>query len=545
MSHAVFLCNKMTKLENDLIHEFHKLDSKESLIQLINNIYNQYAKISDPLKKGKKCFTEKQINFYLHYLRISIEQDNKLYDTFEILKKNGGKRVLHAPKTADFKDLLSCIDLLIRQIYEPHPNAFGFIEKRSIVDNARKHLSKNYVYNIDLKDFFHSFDLNRVKLSLFNKPFNLKGQLEPIAFLLASLVTCNLNGKRVLPQGSPVSPALTNHICWRLDQRLSGLAKRFGVDYSRYADDITFSSNHNVYYGDFSSELKRIIQLEDLEINPSKTRLQKKGSRQEVTGIIVNEGLNVSKRYIKQLRMYLYYCEKYGIEKATEIYTRDYKEVRKEGELFREPDKLENILKGKLNFLSMVKGKDDKVYVKLSNRFNLLFDTKSTLLDQIILHWMEFGIDSARKEYYKNKNNNRRHVISEFRLEDHNQIEQLDLRAAEKLFHKDNSNLDSIYVLEYFDLLYGFQFKNEKEQKSEYELLAEKWLMKAVNQNKNIKTFLNNLDKKNLKLALEFLKNKLKDDPLGLGLPFAEYSEKNVLDTASEFEVYKEKRKNG
>ena len=393
----------MKKVEKSLKELFDELDSKESLIHLINEIYNRHIRISGLDKQRKKYFTIKQLNFYLHNLTLPIEHDDhRLYNVYEIQKKSGGKRIIHAPVSEDFKDLLSCINFLIRHLYLPHKNAYGFIEERSIVDNARIHLGKNYVYNIDLKDFFHSFDLNRVKLALYNKPFNLKGQKEPLAYILASLATCNLNDRRVLPQGSPISPALTNHICWRLDHRLSGLAKRFGLEYSRYADDITFSSNHNVYYGEFINELKRIIQIERLEINPKKTRLQKKGTRQEVTGITVNEGLNVSKRYIKQLRMYLYYCEKYGVEKASEIYYKDYVDLRKEGELYINPGKLEYILKGKLNYLSMVKGKDDPVYIKLSNRFNILFKSKTTKIDEIILNWISLGIDAARKKYYDN-----------------------------------------------------------------------------------------------------------------------------------------------
>lgn len=97
-------------------------------------------------------------------------------------------------------------------------------------------------------------------------------------------------------------------ICERLDIRLSGVAKRFGLKYSRYADDITFSSMHNVYQKDseFLIEIARIITDQNFHIKESKTRLQKQGFRQEVTGLIVNDKPNVNKRYISQLRMWIY-----------------------------------------------------------------------------------------------------------------------------------------------------------------------------------------------------------------------------------------------
>lgn len=118
-------------------------------------------------------------------------------------------------------------------------------------------------------------------------PFNLNDDKEPLAFLLASLCThpFEIDGetKTVLPQGSPTSPTITNILCQKLDRRLMGLAKRFGATYTRYADDITFSSPHNICnLDDFNNELKRIIEDDQqLTINPAKTRLQKDGYRQK------------------------------------------------------------------------------------------------------------------------------------------------------------------------------------------------------------------------------------------------------------------------
>ena len=132
--------------------------------------------------------------------------------------------------------------------------------------------------------------------------------------------------RNVLPQGAPTSPVITNIICQRLDFLLSGVAKRFGLKYSRYADDITFSSMHNVYQtdSDFLKELHRIIAEQGFHIKESKTRLQKNGYRKEVTGLLVNEKANVQKRYIKQLRMWLYYWERYGYDRAYSFFLQQY-----------------------------------------------------------------------------------------------------------------------------------------------------------------------------------------------------------------------------
>src|SRR5690606_14368924 len=123
----------------------------------------------------------------------------------------------------------------------------------------------------------------------------------------------------VLPQGAPTSPVLTNAICERLDVRLHGVAKRFGMNYTRYADDLTFSSMHNTYEikpgvsakiyekdSAFDQEVRRIIADQNFHIKESKVRLQKPGYRQEVTGLSVNNKINVSGRYVKQLRQWIF-----------------------------------------------------------------------------------------------------------------------------------------------------------------------------------------------------------------------------------------------
>ena len=175
--------------------------------------------------------------------------------------------------------------------------------------------------------------------------------------------------RNVLPQGAPTSPVITNIVCQKLDYLLSGVAKRFGLKYSRYADDITFSSMHNVYQpeSEFLKELHRIIAEQNFHIKESKTRLQKDGYRKEVTGLLVNEKANVQKRYIKQLRMWLYYWERYGYERSSGFFLQQY--IADKGHVKNGKPDMANVISGKLDYLKMVKGADNELYQKLKARF--------------------------------------------------------------------------------------------------------------------------------------------------------------------------------
>ena len=219
--------------------------------------------------------------------------------------------------------------------------------------------------------------------------------------------------QNVLPQGAPTSPVITNIVCKKLDHRLTGVANRFGLRYSRYADDITFSSMHNVYQkdGEFLKELHRIITDQGFHINDKKTRLQKTGHRQEVTGLVVNEKVNVQKRYIKQLRMWLYYWERYGYEKAERIFLGQYIDDR--GHLLdgRKPNMI-NVLAGKLDYLRMVKGSESTIYKQLRQRFDGLITivragvvenpSREKELNDVFKIFFENGFDAAMEKYSMN-----------------------------------------------------------------------------------------------------------------------------------------------
>ena len=292
------------------------------------------------------------------------------YKTFQIRKKSGGIREINAP-CYQLSILLYLINILLKAIYTPKSCVTGFAEGRSIVMNASMHTGHHYVFNIDLENFFPSIPQARVWARLQLDPFNFPVD---VASVVAGLC-CHTNAEgtqNVLPQGAATSPLLTNAICDKLDRRMLGVARKFGLHYSRYADDMTFSSMHNVYQEDseFRNEIKRIIEEQGFKMNDKKTRLLRDGQRQEVTGLTVNENVNLTKKYIRDLRCILHIWEKEGYGKAYAYFYPFYK--KEKGYIKKGEPVMENVIGGKLNYMRMVKGEGNAAYKKLLNRFNKL-----------------------------------------------------------------------------------------------------------------------------------------------------------------------------
>ena len=367
---------------------FQAMQSKEDFLHLLNAV--------KPFVYGKKAisFEMKQLTWHANP-----QLGGQRYVEFVINKKSGGDRKILAPVNG-LKAIQRTINLVLQCVYEPSAAAMGFVKDRSIITNANMHIGHYYVYNIDLKDFFPSIDQARVWKTLQLKPFNLIGtnRLE-IANLIASLCCAEMEverknetgewrktSRKVLPQGAPTSPIISNIVCQKLDFLLLAVAKRFGLTYSRYADDITFSSLHNVYQpdGDFLKELNRIIAQQNFHVKESKTRLQKEGYRMEVTGLTVNEKANVQQRYIKQLRAWLYYWERYGFERASEFFAQQY--LSDKTNVIKGMPDMAKVISGKLEYLKMVKGEENEMYQMLKSRFKKItgqVDSKTKTLTEV------------------------------------------------------------------------------------------------------------------------------------------------------------------
>ena len=295
------------------------LNQKESDAEKLNK--NQIPLITSVEELAKAMEVSVGMIRYLAYNRIVSKTTH--YKRFYIPKKTGGKRLISTP----MPKLKKAQHWLLRNILEKislQDPAHGFIKKRSIVSNALPHVKAEVVVNIDMKDFFPTITYPRVK-----GVFQSFGYSEQIATILALICTeaeCDeiqLDGQtyyaagmeRHLPQGAPTSPALTNIICRKLDARLKGIATKLGFQYTRYADDLTFSAT-----GEAAANLKtlmgfikKIIKDEKLIIHPDKVRVLRKGARKEVTGIVVNDRPTVNAKELDRFRALIFQIEKDGI----------------------------------------------------------------------------------------------------------------------------------------------------------------------------------------------------------------------------------------
>ena len=243
------------------------------------------------------------------------------YQHFAIQKKTGGTRLISAPMPR-LKRLQYWVLVNILQLLPQSEQAHGFIHQRSIVTNARPHVGQAIVINLDLKDFFPTISYVRI-LGLFKK----LGYNTEVASLLALLCSESetqavemdgqryfiQQGSRRLPQGAPTSSLISNLLCRRLDKRLQGLANKYGFVYTRYADDLTFSTtDKNAAVRGLLHWVKATIAEEGFNVHPDKTRIMRQGARQEVTGVVVNQHLSLDKHQLKRFRALLFQIDKDG-----------------------------------------------------------------------------------------------------------------------------------------------------------------------------------------------------------------------------------------
>ena len=239
----------------------------------------------------------------------------KKYTTFQIPKRSGGHRTIKAPTLAikliqrKLSDLLQdCVDEINTQTGRKDISAQGFKRHRSIITNARRHRNRKFIFNLDLADFFPSINFGRV-MGLFTK--NRDFELHKDVAKVIAQIACH---DHTLPQGSPCSPVISNLVANLLDVRLVRLAAGAGATYTRYADDLTFSSNKRDFPPEIavvaggshswqpSSGLRDVIERTGFSINDSKTHMMYRRSRQDVTGLVVNRKVNIRWEYRHTVR---------------------------------------------------------------------------------------------------------------------------------------------------------------------------------------------------------------------------------------------------
>lgn len=285
-----------------------------------------------------------------------IKQDTALlenyYFSYKILKKRGGLREIFAP-TSELKEIQRKIAnyLILNKKHCPNVS-FGFELNTNMVHGAMKHINKDVVINLDIKNFFKSINKKMINKSLV-KTFNIN----EVPWKLLEIVT--LHG--YLPTGAPSSPVLSNIYCHEMDLDLLKYSRENKLTYSRYADDLTFSTNEKINRKSIIKEITDIINSYKLEVNKQKTKVYKKSYRQEVTGLVVNDKVNLKREFRYNLKALLYNWNKHGYDNTLVKFNQKY------------PDKnLMLTVKGWIEFLGMVKGKDHPEYKKHFRAFKIL-----------------------------------------------------------------------------------------------------------------------------------------------------------------------------
>lgn len=238
----------------------------------------------------------------IEYILKATNSNGPFYRTYEIPKRSGGTRRIDEPlPSLKFIQRWVLDEILSKVDISSHAHAFS--SGCSIVKNARIHCCSRKILSLDIENFFGTICFPRVYAM-----FARLGYSSTISTTLSHLVT--LHG--VLPQGAPTSPAISNIVSLRMDRRFSGYARKHGINYTRYADDITFS-------GDFAPGAvikfaKWVISEEGFKLNEKKTRLMEQHQAQEVTGIITNVKTQVPRMNRRKLRQIAYCIKKYGLD---------------------------------------------------------------------------------------------------------------------------------------------------------------------------------------------------------------------------------------
>jgi len=284
---------------------------QEARLPLLSSPADVATALGLPVKRLRWLAFHAEVAVVTHYVR------------FQIPKKSGGMRELSAPHA----DLAKAQRWILQNILDLVPVsgvAHGFVRGRGTLTNARSHTGKDVVLNADLKDFFPSITFPRVR-----GIFQQLGYSPAVSTVLALLCTESPRravsydgqafqvacGPRALPQGACTSPALSNLCARKLDLRFSALAAKHGWTYTRYADDLTFSTRGEPARATalILSRLHNIVKDEHFEVNEAKTRVQRRNAQQSVTGVVVNDHCNVDRKTRRRLRAILHQAAKTGL----------------------------------------------------------------------------------------------------------------------------------------------------------------------------------------------------------------------------------------
>ena len=303
------------------------------------------------------------------------------YKMFRLKKRTGGFRQIRAPHSA-LKILQEKLNRILQVSYTPRNCVHGFVANRSLVSNARPHVRAQWVLNIDLEDFFPSINFGRVRGIFAAAPFNLPLS---VATVIAQLA-CHDNQ---LPQGAPSSPAVANLVAAKMDGDLKRLAAKHDCRYTRYADDLTFSTYRRKFPPELACFVSRGIDVfvgvgdeceaaiieNGFSVRSDKVHLMHRTDRQVVAGITVNERLNVPRTFVRQIRAMLHAWTRFSYAAAESEFRQKYDGSDHHPGLPRK--RFTDVVKGKIAFLAMVRGNQDPLVLRFWEKYNALERTRT------------------------------------------------------------------------------------------------------------------------------------------------------------------------
>lgn len=301
---------------------------------------------------------------------------HKRYRSFEIQRRNGSPRTIHAPVKPLKEVQRGLADVLLAR-YEAPSHVHGFVSRRNAISNVNAHRGREWVLRVDLADFFPSINFGRVRGLFMAYPFEFG---EPAATLLAQ--ACTFEGR--LPQGAPTSPVVSNLVCHSLDKDLARLALGEDCSVSRYADDICFSTDRKYFPerlahvdGDSGRTIAGeamvdLVQGNGFAINPEKTRLMHRTQRQRVTGLVINEKTNVSQEYVRDLRNLLFIWKQHGEPEAIAAWQR--KGHPRNWPPGKPAPRFALTVRGRVQYVGKIKGWTSTTYLSLARTLEKVDD---------------------------------------------------------------------------------------------------------------------------------------------------------------------------
>lgn len=253
---------------------------------------------------GRYIVDFKDTSSYAALVASKKKTDKTDFRRFYIPKRNKklGYRIVYKAYQQFTKDILTTLKFNLTSIYSPLDCVHGFVIGRNTQSNAMMHIGKRHLLSLDITNFFESIDKKTVQIAFTSLGFNTD-----MASNLSSI--CTLEDKLV--QGFPTSPIVANIVCVQMDKLLHELCTKCNATYSRYADDISISSDKNLPE---LSEIEAIVSSFSFKLNKLKTKRFKRGQNQYVTGLSVSDSSypRIPKPIKRRLRQELYYIKKFG-----------------------------------------------------------------------------------------------------------------------------------------------------------------------------------------------------------------------------------------